>query len=143
MEFPKINQPTHLAGGMIYTPRVISSSPLDFNVNKLARAVPAPLLSAFEFMLIPDLSFLVLKGLLDSSDACIRELSESITETPDKDEKDADPYANSPIQTALRWHLSLFNFYDRLLQPLLNRKPVEALDADDPEEIEDDHIKQH
>ncbi len=122
---------------MIFTPRVITSSPLDFNVNKLARAVPCIPIHANTGSLV-----FCLKGLLDSSDACIRELSESIIETPDKDEKDADPYANSPIQTALRWHLSLFNFYDRLLQPLLNRKPVEALDADDPEEIEDDHIKQ-
>ena len=58
---------------------------------------------------------------LTTSGSGLNELSELI------DSRMADgntnSYAKSPLKMAFRWHLSLFNFYDRLLQPLLTYPP--------------------
>uniref|UniRef100_A0A5K3FWK0 Uncharacterized protein n=1 Tax=Mesocestoides corti TaxID=53468 RepID=A0A5K3FWK0_MESCO len=68
-----------------------------------------------------------IKGLLESSGACIRELSDTIPEQPPT--PNTGLYLKSLLHGALSWHLSLFNFYDRILQQLLNHRPDDAPDS--------------
>ncbi|KAL7056624.1 hypothetical protein AAHC03_021017 [Spirometra sp. Aus1] len=80
------------------------------------------------------------KGLLAASETGIRNLAESFPSTStssgspaNQPETDGDmsvtaaaPARTSPLRSAMQWHLSLFKFYDRLLQALVKK-------ADSPE----------